>query len=167
MIIAKYKLKKDLPFLDKGVIFEHRRYDFKYPDRGNPGCGVLILGWINGSCQGRWCGETYIFPGQLVENTEWFEKIEEKPTLDKDNILAEIERLRELIISLKMPAMKYRVRSRNPEDQVDELSERVELLELLLEKAVDQLRLAQEDAYVQYTQNLIDEIKTALIDMHN
>lgn len=52
-IIAKYKLKKDLPNLQAGVIFEHRDYDSKHPDRGNPGCGCLILGWINGNCQDK------------------------------------------------------------------------------------------------------------------
>lgn len=65
MIIKKYKLLKDLPRLKAGAIFEHREYDKEHPDRGNMGCGCLILGW------------TYIFPGQLVENREWFEPIED------------------------------------------------------------------------------------------
>ena len=49
-VIGKYRLKKNLPNLKAGVIFEHREYDPKYPDRGNPGEGVMILGWLNGMC---------------------------------------------------------------------------------------------------------------------
>lgn len=72
MVIAKYVLQKDLPNLKAGSIFEHREYDSKHPDRGNIGCGALVLGWVNGNCQNGWCGDTYVFPGQLAENTEWF-----------------------------------------------------------------------------------------------
>ena len=75
-VIGKYRLKKNLPNLKAGVIFEHREYDPKYPDRGNPGEGVMILGWLNGMCQDSWCGETYIMPGQLAKNRKWFEPIE-------------------------------------------------------------------------------------------
>ena len=96
-ILGKYRLKKDLPNLKKGVIFEHRKYDFKYPDRGSPGSGVMILGWINGMCQDSWCGETFIFPGQLAKNNEWFEPIKET---NKSEILIEIERLKELVNKL-------------------------------------------------------------------
>jgi hypothetical protein len=93
----KDRLKKDLPDLKAGVIFEHRKYDKKYPDRGNIGCGVLILGWIDGNCQGGWCGETYIFPGQLAKNREWFEPVHES---EKEKILAEIESLKERVKKL-------------------------------------------------------------------
>lgn len=107
-LIAKYKLKKDLPSLEKGVIFEHREYDNHYPDRGNPGTGVMILGWINGSCQGGWCGETFIFPGQLSKDSEWFEKIEppileDKKNIDKElkeEILKEIDNLKQKVEKL-------------------------------------------------------------------
>ena len=74
--MKKYKLLRDLPELSKGVVFEHRPYDSKYPDRGNPENGCLILGWVDGNCQGGWCGETYIFPGQLADNRDWFEPID-------------------------------------------------------------------------------------------
>ena len=43
-VIGKYRLKKNLPNLKAGVIFEDREYDPKYPDRGNRGEGVMILG---------------------------------------------------------------------------------------------------------------------------
>jgi len=90
----KYKLKKDLPDLKADAIFEHRPYDTKYPDRGNPGRGCIILAWIDGSCQQSWCGETYIFPGQLSSNKEWFEPLE--PT-QKELLLQEIEMLKQKI----------------------------------------------------------------------
>lgn len=90
----KYKLKKDLPNLKAGVIFEHRPYDNSHPDRGNPGYGCLILEWLNGNCQGGWCGETYVFPGQLANNTEWFEPIE---VTQKELLLQEIELLKQKI----------------------------------------------------------------------
>ena len=75
-VIGKYRLKKNLPDLKAGVIFEHREYDPKYPDRGNPAEGVMILGWLDGMCQDSWSGETYIMPGQLAKNREWFEPIQ-------------------------------------------------------------------------------------------
>lgn len=93
-ILGKYRLKKDLPNLGKGAIFEHRDYDKAHPDWGNMGCGVMILGWINGNCQGGWCGETYIFPGQLATNKDWFEPLEIN---EKEQILNEIERLKERV----------------------------------------------------------------------
>lgn len=93
-LIAKYRLKKDLPQLKAGVIFEHRDYDNNHPDRGNIGCGVMILGWINGNCQDSWCGETFIMPGQLANNREWFEPLE---MTEKEQILAEIEMLKERV----------------------------------------------------------------------
>ncbi len=99
-VIAKYRLLKDLPFLSKGVIFEHREYDSKFPDRGNHGCGCLILGWIDGSCQGRWCGDTYIFPGQLAENKEWFEEIDESKKKRIDNLVSEIAKLKQQLDKL-------------------------------------------------------------------
>lgn len=99
-ILAKYKLKKDLPKLNAGAIFEHREYDNKYPDRGNVGCGVLILGWLNGNTQDSWCGETYILPGQLAEDTEWFELLEKTTPTEKELILKEIDALKERVRKL-------------------------------------------------------------------
>jgi hypothetical protein len=96
MIINKYILKKDLPNLTKGVVFEHRTYDKNHPDRGNMGCGVLILGWVNGDCQEGWCGETYTFPGQLINNTEWFERINDT----KEDLLSQIDELKRKINKL-------------------------------------------------------------------
>lgn len=97
-MIAKYKLRKDLPGLKAGAIFEHREWDSRHPDRGNPGYGCMTLGWINGSCQQSWCGDTYIFPGQLADNTEWFQKIDGIDT--KEEILAEIEKLKRKVEKL-------------------------------------------------------------------
>lgn len=104
MLIAKYKLKKDLPNLPAGVIFEHREYDPQFKDRGNIGTGVMILGWLNRNCQPNktthpngnyrdsWCGETYIFPGQLAGNTEWFEKVEDCAIAKIKEELKELQR---------------------------------------------------------------------------
>lgn len=96
-ILGKYRLKKDLPNLPAGVIFEHRQYDKAHPDWGNHGCGAMILAWINGNCQAGWCGETYIMPGQLAENKEWFERIDISL---KDQLLAEIESLKKRVEKL-------------------------------------------------------------------
>lgn len=74
--MKKYRLLKNLPYLGAGAIFEHRDYDEKFPDRGNPGFGCMILSWLDGQGQGAWAGETYIFPGQLVDNKEWFEPVD-------------------------------------------------------------------------------------------
>lgn len=104
-LIAKYRLKKDLPQLKAGVIFEHREYDNSYPDRGNPGCGVMILGWLNGNCQGGWCGETYILPGQLAKSREWFEPIIEykgrKPIITEVEAMAKEGILTHQIVCLR------------------------------------------------------------------
>jgi len=104
-LIAKYKLLKDLPTLKAGAIFEHREYDMQHPDRGNFGCGVMILGWINGMCQEGWCGETFIFPGQLASDSEWFEKIEENTDVFlkqdlKEDLLNQINELKKKIEKL-------------------------------------------------------------------
>ena len=77
--MEKYKLLKDIPGLKKGAIFEHRDFDTEYPDRGNHGYGVMILGWLKGNCQQMWGGETFIFPGQLAKDKKWFALIKEKP----------------------------------------------------------------------------------------
>ena len=86
VVQAKYILKKELPNLKAGVIFEHREWDKRIPERGNPGSGVMILGWIDGMCQDSWCGETYMFPGQLAGNEEWFEKVHDERSLIIDKI---------------------------------------------------------------------------------
>lgn len=78
-IIDKYELKKNLPELKAGAIFEHRDYDDRYPDRGNRGCGVLILAKASGKkTQSGWMENTYIFPGQAVWDKDWFRKITEE-----------------------------------------------------------------------------------------
>ena len=100
MIYAKYRLKKDLPELKAGAIFEHRKYDSNHPDRGNYGTGCLILGWINGDCQQGWCGETYVFPGQLANNKDWFEKINSSCQNEKNKLLKKIKELEEHIKKL-------------------------------------------------------------------
>lgn len=99
MVLGKYKLLKNLPELSKGAIFEHRTYDPKHPDRGNMGCGVLILGWVNGNTQGGWCGETFIFPGQLAKNTEWFRKVEDTENI-KESLLNQIALLQRQVEKL-------------------------------------------------------------------
>ncbi len=99
-ILGTYRLLQDLPDLNKGAIFEHREYDRHYPDRGNIGSGCLILGWINGMCQQGWCGETYIFPGQLIRSKEWFELIKTNSSKEKKDILATIEELKKRVAKL-------------------------------------------------------------------
>lgn len=74
--MKQYKLLKNLPQLKAGAVFNHVKYDKSRPDIGSVGCGALVLAWINGNCQQGWCGETYIFPGQLAEDDSWFKEIE-------------------------------------------------------------------------------------------
>ena len=83
----RYKLKKSMPGLPKGTIFEHRDYDRKYPDRGNYGCGVMILIWLNGNCQHGWAGETFILPGQLADDKKWFEPIIDNETVISSSLI--------------------------------------------------------------------------------
>lgn len=96
MLLGKYKLIKDLPGLKSGVVFEHRSYDCNFPDRGNPACGVMILGWLDGDCQGGWCGETYIMPGQLSKDSSWFERI-----CCEENLIGQIRELSQRVIELE------------------------------------------------------------------
>lgn len=91
--MKKYVLKKAMPGLPAGVIFEHRSWDRQMPDCGNPGYGALVLAWINGNCQANWCGGTFWLPGQLVDNRDWFEPLEST----KEDILRELERLKKKI----------------------------------------------------------------------
>jgi hypothetical protein len=85
--VKQYVLLKDLPDLKAGAIFEHREWDSAHPDRGNPGSGAMVLAWINGGCQFGWCGDSYIMPGQLAENKEWFKEV--KPFVWDDALVAE------------------------------------------------------------------------------
>jgi len=96
MTVKKYRLKREIPGLPAGAIFEHREYDHKHPDRGNLGHGCMILGWINGNCQAGWCGETFVFPGQLAADREWFEPLE----TTKEDLIREIEELRRKVEGL-------------------------------------------------------------------
>jgi len=67
-----YKLLKDVPGLRAGVVFVHDEHD---AINGSPACGCLKLAWDDGSCQDGWCAETHIFPGQLINDKNWFVKI--------------------------------------------------------------------------------------------
>jgi enamine deaminase RidA (YjgF/YER057c/UK114 family) len=90
----RYRLKREMPELPAGVIFEHRDYDPKFPDRGNRGCGCMILAWgPNGNCQAGWCGETFIMPGQLADDRDWFEPVDGTQKLVE--ALAEIKKILE------------------------------------------------------------------------
>ena len=97
--MKKYRLLKDLPNLKAGAIFEHRPYDRKHHDRGNIGCGCLILGWLDGNCQQGWCGNTYMFPGQLIRNEEWFKEIKDDSKIKQD-LLKQIEKLQQKVNEL-------------------------------------------------------------------
>jgi len=101
MTNQKYRLKRDMPGLCSGVIFEHRDWDPKYPDRGNRGYGVMILAWgEGGSCQPcgehSWCGETFIMPGQLAYDRDWFE-----PVGDNMILLDKIRQIKDIINSIE------------------------------------------------------------------
>ncbi len=97
-----YKLKKDLPNLNKGVYFCHIKYDNIREEVGNIGSGALVLAWVNGNCQDGWCGQTYIFPGQLAENKEWFELVifENSNQNLKKELLNQIEELKQKVSKL-------------------------------------------------------------------
>ena len=70
-----YKLVKDIPGLKAGTIFLHDKND---NIKGSIGCGCLKNAWVNGNCQGGWCAETHVFPGQLIDDPEWFKSIKNK-----------------------------------------------------------------------------------------
>ena len=72
-----YKLLKDMPQLKAGAIFMHDKKDW---ENGSTSYGCLKLAWCWGSTtpQSGWCGETYILPGQLAKDREWFKKIKNK-----------------------------------------------------------------------------------------
>ena len=93
----KYKLKISIPGLPAGVIFEHRDYDWGNKDCGNIANGAMVLAWINGGCQAGWCGGAYWLPGQLRNDRNWFDPIEPS----KNDLIAEIDRLREQVSSLR------------------------------------------------------------------
>lgn len=83
-----YVLLKDMPGFEAGTIFQHRDHD-RDRDLGSPMSGYLTNIWIEGNCQESrkhigWCGETFILPGQLKDDDEWFRPVklighEEKP----------------------------------------------------------------------------------------
>lgn len=100
--LGLYRLIKDLPDLPAGVIFTHIEYSNKRENVGNIGCGALVLAWKNGSCQGGWCGGTYIFPGQLAKNKDWFERIdlEDSNKKLKEELLNQIEELKQKVSKL-------------------------------------------------------------------
>jgi hypothetical protein len=99
-VINRYRLLKDLPKLKAGVIFEHREWDKKFPDRGNIGCGCLINAWGKGGiCAGGWCAESYVFPGQVKDDKEWFQLISNYSP-DYDTLLAENKELRARLDSI-------------------------------------------------------------------
>lgn len=70
-----YKLKVNIPGLEKGALFYHDTDD---SIRGSIAHGCLKLAWINGNCQQDWCGDTFVFPGHLVKDDDCFEKINKK-----------------------------------------------------------------------------------------
>jgi hypothetical protein len=102
--IRKYRLKRELPQLPAGVIFEHRPYSvlpYSVLEPGNPGnpgspaCGAMVL-YDEGHSQGGWCGETYWLPGQLADDREWFE-----PVGENMDMLDRIRQLKEIIATME------------------------------------------------------------------
>lgn len=70
--LPAYKLLKDIPGLPAGTIF---LYDEDDNNKGSIGAGCLKNAWFKNNCQAGWCAETHVFPGQLIKDEEWFEKI--------------------------------------------------------------------------------------------
>lgn len=68
-----YKLMKSIPGLKKGAVFYHDTADHI---RGSIAYGCLKLAWApKGDCQQAWCGGTFVFPGQLVNDVLSFKKL--------------------------------------------------------------------------------------------
>lgn len=72
-----YKLLKDVPGLKAGAVFVHDKHD---SNKGSISNGCLKLAWNRGWSQFGWCAGTYIFPGQLIDNTEWFLRVKNDKT---------------------------------------------------------------------------------------
>ena len=72
-----YKLLKPLPGLKPGAIFAHYPHKYDGKEWGGVASGALVLAWMKGNCQQDWCGETYVFPGQLIDYPSWFELTKE------------------------------------------------------------------------------------------
>lgn len=70
-----YRLLKNIPGLNAGVVFLHDKED---NIKGSIGYGCLKNAWDAGSCQGGWVAGTHVFPGQLADDREWFMPIENK-----------------------------------------------------------------------------------------
>lgn len=70
--IDAYELLKDMPGLKAGAVFIHDKED---SESGSPAHGCFKLAWEEGMCQQYWCGHTFILPGQMVSESNWFRKI--------------------------------------------------------------------------------------------
>ena len=69
-----FKLLRGMPGLEEGAVFVYDQHNES--GLGSPALGCLILAWDNGSCQQRWCGGTFILPGQLHKDETWFREIQ-------------------------------------------------------------------------------------------
>jgi hypothetical protein len=72
-----YKLLKDIPGAEAGTVFLH---DKKDSNKGSIGCGCLKNVWEDGNVQNSciYVAEVIVFPGQLINDKEWFVKIKNK-----------------------------------------------------------------------------------------
>lgn len=69
-----FKLLREMPDLGEGAVFVYDQHNES--GLGSPALGCLILAWDNGNCQqNRWCGGTFILPGQLHQDQRWFKEI--------------------------------------------------------------------------------------------
>ena len=82
----RYRLKKDIPGLRAGAVFELGRM------KNDRGLAVLLL---EKGCQG-WHDSTFMLPGFLAGDPDWFEKIPETNYL-KESLLERIEALKKLV----------------------------------------------------------------------
>jgi hypothetical protein len=68
-----YRLLKDIPGCEAGTVFLYDRQD---SIKGSIGLGCLKNAWIKGGVQGRFCAETHVFPGQMKDDHEWFQSMD-------------------------------------------------------------------------------------------
>ncbi len=70
-----YKLLKSIPGLNAGAVFVHDKNDIA---KGSIFCGCLKLAWEDGRYQDGWYADSYILPGQLAQDVEWFAEVKNK-----------------------------------------------------------------------------------------
>jgi hypothetical protein len=73
--LPAYRLLRDIPGAQAGTIFVHDADD---RDKGSIASGCLKNAWDRGNTQQplcNFCAETHVFPGQMANATDWFERV--------------------------------------------------------------------------------------------